>query len=174
MAEGFLRLASAQSQTYSLEIFDLAALLEQSVDDAWASAHERKVQVRIENKPETAACWGDRSMISRTIGNVMSNALKFSPPSSIVHCKLLTEGEDWVISIRDEGPGIPRDKQNSLFTPFRRLHESSHPGVQGIGLGLALVSTVIQRHSGRIEVVSETGEGTEFRLHLPRSLPELG
>ena len=174
MAEGFLRLASAQSQTYSLEIFDLAALLEQSVDDAWASAHERKVQVRIESKPETAACWGDRSMISRTIGNVMSNALKFSPPSSIVHCKLLTEGEDWVISIRDEGPGIPREKQNSLFTPFRRLHESSHPGVQGIGLGLALVSTVIQRHSGRIEVVSETGEGTEFRLHLPRSLPELG
>ncbi len=172
MAEGFVRLASAQSQTYSLTTFDLAALLEESVDDAWAGAQDRQVQVRIEAKPDVASCWGDRSMIARAIGNVMSNALKFSPPQSTIHCSLLTEGSDWVISIRDEGPGIPKEKQTTLFEPFRRLHEASHPGIRGIGLGLALVNTVIQRHAGRIEVRSDEGEGTEFRLHLPKALPE--
>ncbi|QIL78618.1 CHASE2 domain-containing protein [Diaphorobacter sp. HDW4A] len=172
MAEGFVRLASAQSQSYTLTTFDLGALLEESVDDAWANAQEKQVQVRLESKPDVAACWGDRSMIGRAIGNVMSNALKFSPPQTMVHCNLFTEGEDWVISIRDEGPGIPAEKRASLFEPFRRLHESSHPGIQGIGLGLALVRTVIQRHSGHIDVVSEPGTGTEFRLHVPKSMPD--
>ncbi len=172
MAEGFVRLASAQSQTYSLAVFDLAALLAQGVDDAWAAAQDRQVQVRIASKPDAAPCWGDRSMLSRAIGNVMSNALKFSPPHSVVHCSLLPHGNEWVIGIRDEGPGIPADKRASLFQPFRRLHEGSHPGVQGIGLGLALVHTVIERHGGQIDVISEPGEGTEFRLHLPASMPD--
>ncbi|QIL71897.1 CHASE2 domain-containing protein [Diaphorobacter sp. HDW4B] len=172
MAEGFVRLASAQSQNYTLTTFDLAALLEENVDDAWASAQDKQVQVRLESRPDTAACWGDRSMISRAIGNVMSNALKFSPQQSTVHCNLFTEGTDWVISIRDEGPGIPEEKRTSLFEPFRRLHEASHPGIQGIGLGLALVRTVIQRHGGHIDVVSESGNGTEFRLHVPSTMPD--
>ncbi|MBF5003183.1 CHASE2 domain-containing protein [Diaphorobacter caeni] len=172
MAEGFVRLASAQSQTYTLTTFDLGALLEQSVDDAWASAQEKQVQVRLEYRPDIAACWGDRSMIGRAIGNVMSNALKFSPKQTTVHCNLFTEGDDWVISIRDEGHGIPAEKRATLFEPFRRLHESTHPGIQGIGLGLALVRTVIQRHSGHIDVVSEPGCGTEFRLHVPKTMPD--
>ncbi|QNP49811.1 CHASE2 domain-containing protein [Diaphorobacter aerolatus] len=172
MAEGFVRLASAQSQSYTLTTFDLAALLEECVDDAWAGAREKLVQVRLEHRPDTAACWGDRSMIGRAIGNVMSNALKFSPPQSTVHCNLFNDGTDWVICIRDEGPGIPAEKRTSLFEPFRRLHENSHPGIQGIGLGLALVNTVIQRHGGRIDVVSEPGAGTEFRLHVPTAMPD--
>ncbi|QNN56391.1 CHASE2 domain-containing protein [Diaphorobacter ruginosibacter] len=172
MAEGFVRLASAQSQTYSLATFDLAALLEQSVDDAWAPAQDNRIQVRIDAKPDAAPCWGDRSMLSRAIGNVMSNALKFSPAQSVIHCSLLAEESDWIISIRDEGPGIPPDKRASLFQPFRRLHENTLPGVQGIGLGLALVRTVIERHAGHIDVVSEPGQGTEFRLHIPRAIPE--
>ena len=174
MAEGFVRLASAQSQTYKLAVFDLSALLEEAVDDAWAPAQERRVQVVIDSKPDIAHCYGDRSMISRTIGNVMSNALKFSPPQTTVHCSLTTCNDFWVISIRDQGPGIPEEQRASLFKPFRRLHEASHPGVGGIGLGLALVDTVIQRHGGHIDVLSEVGHGTEFQLNIPQSIPDQG
>ncbi len=172
MAEGFVRLASAQSQTYKLARFDLAALMEEAVDDAWAAAQDRQVQVRLESRPDVAPCHGDRSMIGRTIGNVLSNALKFSPRDGVVHCNLSSDDGFWVISIRDQGPGIPEDQRSSLFKPYRRLHEGSHPGVGGIGLGLALVHTVIQRHGGHIDVLSEAGQGTEFRLHLPKSMPD--
>ena len=172
MAEGFVRLASAQSQTFRLTTFDLAALLEESVDDAWASARDKQLQVRIAEKPDVAPCWGDRSMISRAIGNLMSNALKFSPPGASVHCTLSAQNGEWVLGIRDQGPGIPEDQRASLFKPFRRLHEGSHPGVGGIGLGLALVQTVVQRHSGRIEVSGELGSGTQFTLYLSQAIPD--
>mgnify|MGYP006200578155 CR=1 FL=1 len=73
------------------------------------------------------------------------------------------------MAVRDQGPGIAPELQDKLFTPYQRLHDRSHPAVQGVGLGLALVATVVQRHGGSLEVDSDTGRGAEFRLVLPRS-----
>ncbi|WP_246483721.1 sensor histidine kinase [Paenacidovorax monticola] len=66
------------------------------------------------------------------------------------------------------GPGIPADLQSRLFEPFQRLHNHSHPSISGAGLGLALVHTVLQRHGGAIELDSAEGQGSEFRLVLPK------
>jgi signal transduction histidine kinase len=74
-----------------------------------------------------------------------------------------------VVSVRDEGPGIAQELQADLFQPFKRLHGESHPDIGGVGLGLALVHTVVQRHGGRVEVRSEGGKGAEFRLVLPQA-----
>ena len=70
--------------------------------------------------------------------------------------------------MRDEGPGIAPELQGQLFAPFQRLHDRSHPAIAGVGLGLALVHTVVQRHGGVLEVDSDVGRGAEFRLVLPQ------
>ena len=168
MAQGFVQLAGAQTHSYHSAPFDLAATLEEAVDDTWAKATERGVKVHFTPGPDGAPFQGDRGLISRAIANVLGNAIKFSPPGGAVHCALSAQGSDWLISIRDEGPGIAPELQANLFQPFKRLHEDSHPGVEGMGLGLALVQTVVQRHGGRVEVQSSSGAGAEFRLLLPQ------
>ena len=74
----------------------------------------------------------------------------------------------WTISIRDEGPGIPAELQPKLFQPFHRLHQESHPEVHGVGLGLLLVRTTMQRHGGTMEVDSAEGAGCTFILVFPK------
>lgn len=171
MAQGFVQLAGAQAQTYQSAPFDLAAALEETVDGAWAAAQEHGVEVHMAALPDAAPCHGDRSLICRAIANVLGNAIKFSPAGSTVRCALTSEGAYWVISVRDQGPGIAPELQGNLFQPFKRLHEGSHPGVGGVGLGLALVQTVVQRHGGRVQVNSSSGAGAEFQLLLPRPHP---
>jgi len=172
MAQGFVQLASAQAYEYHSTPFDLAAALEETVDDAWASAQDQQVQMRITHLPQAAPVHGDRALICRAITNIVGNAIKFSPPGSTVQCALTLESPYWVISVRDQGPGIAPEQQSHLFQPFKRLHEGSHPGIAGVGLGLALVQTVLQRHGGLVQVRSSSGAGAEFRLLLPQETAE--
>ena len=168
MAENFVRLAGAQAQEYRMAPLDLVAALAETVDDAWALARERGVEVQIAAAPESAPTEGDRAQLCRALANVLHNAVKFSPEGSTVQCAIAQRGAtQWVVSVRDQGPGIAPELQGQLFAPFRRLHDRSHPSIGGIGLGLALVHTVVQRHGGQLEVDSDVGRGAEFRLVLP-------
>ena len=72
------------------------------------------------------------------------------------------------MAIEDQGPGIPSELQPKLFQPFHRLHKESHPDVHGVGLGLLLVRTTMQRHGGTVEIESAQGEGCTFILVLPK------
>lgn len=170
MAESFVQLASAQSQPLAHELLDLVSVLEETIDDAWVLARQQRVTVRTSNAPEVALCHGDRTLLRRALANVLHNALKYSPPGTQVQCSIhaRTEGETahWVVSVRDQGLGIPADQLERLCTPFARLHARSHPGIGGIGLGLALVQTVLQRHGGTLEIDSSPGEGAQFSLVL--------
>ncbi|CAN7284798.1 CHASE2 domain-containing protein [Acidovorax sp. LjRoot194] len=167
MAENFVHLASAQSQEYRRAPLDLVAMLAETVDDTWALARDGGVDVMITTAPDTAPALGDRSLLVRALVNVLHNAIKFSPAGSTVQCAIAPRGTQWVVSVRDQGPGIAPQLQGRLFAPFQRLHDRSHPAVGGVGLGLALVHTVVQRHGGTLEVDSEVGRGAEFRLVLP-------
>lgn len=168
MAENFVRLASAQSQEYRMAPLDLVAVLAETVDDTWALARDGGVEVAIATPPETAPAMGDRALLCRALANVLNNAVKFSPAGGTVQCAIVQRGAYWVVSVRDQGPGIAPDQQGQLFAPFQRLHDRSHPSIGGMGLGLALVHTVIQRHGGTLEVDSDVGRGAEFRLVLPQ------
>jgi len=168
MAENFVRLASAQSQEYRMAPLDLVAVLAETVDDTWALARDGGVEVSIATAPETAPAMGDRALLCRALANVLNNAVKFSPAGGTVQCAIVQRGAYWAVSVRDQGPGIAPDQQSQLFAPFQRLHDRSHPSIGGMGLGLALVHTVIQRHGGTLEVDSDVGRGAEFRLVLPQ------
>jgi len=168
LADGFVNLARAEAERFQPEVLDLVVLLQQAIDDGWAEASKRQVRVMLASAPEKAPCIADRSLLMRALINVLGNALKYSPQGADLECSVREEDRHWHIALRDHGPGIPVELQSQLFQPFHRLHHKAHPEVHGVGLGLLLVRTVVQRHGGKVEVDSAEGEGCTVTLVLPK------
>jgi signal transduction histidine kinase len=105
----------------------------------------------------------------RSVRNLLSNALKYSPPPSPVELRLRREGEEAVVSVRDEGPGIPCEALSYLFERFYRVPgvRAQHGSSVALGLGLYISRTLVERHGGRMGVRSEPGQGATFWFTLP-------
>ncbi|SCK61684.1 sensor domain CHASE2-containing protein [Variovorax sp. HW608] len=168
LADGFVNLARAEAERFRPEVLDLALLVQQAIDDGWANAQQRRVRVRLVAAPDEALGIADRTLLMRALANVLGNALKYSPQGADLECSVREEGRHWRIGFRDHGPGIPVELQSQLFQPFHRLHHEAHPEVHGVGLGLLLVRTVVQRHGGTVEIDSAEGEGCTVTLVLPK------
>jgi signal transduction histidine kinase len=109
----------------------------------------------------------DSNRISQVIDNLVSNAIKFSPANSTIHITLAEAGNGVRVSVRDEGPGIPREEQARLFGEFQRLSAQPTAGEKSTGLGLAIVKKIIDAHQGVLEVESEVGAGSIFSFTMP-------
>jgi signal transduction histidine kinase len=109
----------------------------------------------------------DRDLVARAITNLLGNALKFSPAGSSVRCAIEPLPLEWAVLVQDQGPGIDEELRAHLFEPFARGRAGFH--VEGAGLGLAFVKTVAQRHGGKVVLESAPGQGSAFRLILPRA-----
>jgi PAS domain S-box-containing protein len=122
---------------------------------------------------EVEARWGegvgegsfDEKLLRHILGNLLSNALKYSPGGGVVGFGVRREGGEMVFEVSDNGIGIPPDEVCHLFGSF---HRASNVGaIQGTGLGLAIVKHAVDRHGGRIGVASELGKGSRFTVRLP-------
>jgi signal transduction histidine kinase len=114
---------------------------------------------------QLASVTSDRMLVQLIVGNLLTNAVKFSPPGSTVRVSADLEGSDIVIRIADEGIGIPEHDRTHLFTPFYRgTNFDERPG---LGLGLSIVREAVAIHQGSISVESEVGQGTTFSVRLP-------
>lgn len=172
LAQDFVRLASAQADSYRHETFDLLHALQQAIEDAWAAAAQCQVRLELESSERAAPFTGDPGRVQRAIANVLGNALKFSPRGATVHCTLRAQEGFWCVGIRDEGPGMGPQQQEQIFEPFSRLPGQPEAGsarTEGVGLGLAFVRTVVLRHGGRVQVESRPGAGAQFQLWLPQA-----
>ena len=110
----------------------------------------------------------DRERIVQLMTNLVGNALKFTPRGGGITV-LLEEGtEDVTIVVRDTGPGIPEDELPHIFDRFYRGTNTGEARASGSGLGLAIVRSIVEMHGGGIDLTSEVGRGTEFRITLPR------
>ena len=110
---------------------------------------------------------GDPTEIDQALCNLLSNAVKYGRRGGVVELCVDVVDRETVISCRDDGMGISDADLPRLFTEFFR---SSNPAAlkrPGTGLGLVIVDQVARRHGGRVEVTSELGRGSEFRLYLP-------
>lgn len=112
-----------------------------------------------------SAC--DRANLARVLENLIDNAFKYSPGGGRIRVRLRVEGEDAVLSVSDEGIGIPRTEQATLFTRFSRATNAPARSYGGLGLGLYMSREIVERHGGRIEVASEEGRGATFTVRLP-------
>jgi len=117
---------------------------------------------------------GDGAHLERVFLNLLNNAYKYAPEHSTVTLEAHTEQERWaVISIRDEGPGIPPDKQPLLFDRFYRADDARcRKQGDGAGLGLSICKRIVDAHGGTIEVRSKPGQGATFIVRLPLAGPD--
>ena len=121
------------------------------------------------NLPETARF--DMTHIHRVIGNLISNASKFSRRGSNIHLAIKRDDNRLVFEVKDEGPGIPKEEQTKLFCEFGRTSVQATEGEKSTGLGLAIAKEIVEKHGGKISCKSEVGVGSTFSFWLPLDPP---
>ena len=109
----------------------------------------------------------DAASLTSALWNVLDNAVKYSVDGHAIRVSVDRHPEGVAISIRDAGLGIPRQEQKEIFRRFVRGEKARRLGIKGTGLGLAMVSHIVHAHGGTIELESEEGAGSTFRLVLP-------
>ncbi len=156
------------------EPVDLAALIRENVLLNQVLADKKGIRIAFRAEDGLPPVPADRQKIEQVLNNLLSNAMKFSPAGTSVDVTLARNDGDAVVSIRDEGPGIPESDRQKLFQPFARMSVKSTGGEKSTGLGLAIVRKIVQGHAGRIRVDSEPGRGTTVSFSLPLTDPSGG
>ena len=110
---------------------------------------------------------GDAGQLERVVLNLLSNAVKFTPAGGRVRLGLRVEGDRAVLEVADSGIGIPPEEQERLFTRFFRASNATEAAIQGTGLGLTIVRSILVPHGGDLAVASAPGEGTTVTVKLP-------
>lgn len=168
LADDFVHLAKAKSSAYHRQEADIHSMLADAADDMWAFARSRGIKIVIDVQTGDDWIHVDRPLMVRALGNLLSNAIKFSPPGGEVTCSARTVHENGrnsiICSIADRGIGMSAVLQEQIFSPFPRREKS---GREGVGLGLAFVKMVVERHGGTIGFESRPGGGSTFVLSIP-------
>lgn len=151
----------------SAERVDLGALLTDVVTQTADSMRQKQLKLNLELPPEPLIVLGDRARLTQAFRNLVDNAEKFSDPSGTVRVALRTEGDYIHCDITDSGIGIPDEEQDKIFNTFYQVDGSSTRQYPGLGIGLAIVREIIELHGGQIEVQSELGQGSSFRVTMP-------
>jgi signal transduction histidine kinase len=151
---------------------DLAAIIRDSV--AAAEPEAVRVGVTLDAEvPAELAFTGDPQRLGQVVDHLVSNALKYTESGGTAQVSAAADSGAVVIRVRDSGIGISPEEQPQLFTRFFRTSEATHRAIQGIGLGLSISKTIVEGHGGLIELESEPGRGSEFRVVLPLPLDSL-
>lgn len=140
-------------------------LVQQVIDFYQLDAVGKQVHLVTELAPVLPLIQADRQLLSRAVGNLLSNALKFSRSGGTVRVATAADGVTVLVSVVDDGPGISASDQSELFQKYRRTSTAQH--VEGTGLGLYIVSQIAAAHHGTVSVRSEPGRGSTFTLELP-------
>jgi len=156
---------SHQKEVYSFESFDIAALVQEVAD--WMNVSNTSHQVLFDSAHTTCTIEADRGKIRQLLTNLLGNAIKYSPSSPKIEVLLDCSEEEVVLTISDNGLGIPKQDLPYLFESFYRVERNDHKRIQGTGLGLMICKEIVEAHSGQISVSSELDVGTDFLVRLP-------
>ena len=150
----------------NLETVSLTALATEVRDSLHVLAVEKKQRIELLGEDGIAAA-ADRVLLRQALVNIVHNAIRYSPPDTRITIRTLRRDGHAVIEVTDQGPGIAPEHQQKIFERFYRVDKSRSRRDGGHGLGLAIAKWSVERQSGRIEVVSEVGQGSLFRIVLP-------
>lgn len=148
---------------------DVSPIIEEVVLNQQAVAGAKRIELRFESESQELLASVDKLGISRVIGNLLSNALKFTPKGGSVLISAFLRHGDLHIVVKDSGCGMEPSDVQKLFTKFSRLEQ--HREVSGTGLGLFVVKSIVSAHGGTIEVTSQVGAGTSFEISFPHDPP---
>lgn len=145
---------------------DLNVTVREVLEEKRAQAAEKRITLESALDPLFAVKY-DVRLLKRVLGNLLENAIKYSPENSTISVSSKDEGERVTVSVSDCGPGIAADEKDKVFGKFYRASGAVESGVQGTGLGLYLVKYFVELHKGEVFVESELGRGSTFSVSLP-------
>lgn len=146
--------------------FDLALLAQTVAETISAQAMEKSITLNFEEVPSPIVVEADMNKIKRVITNLISNAVKYTPDGGNVWVVTGVDGRYAVVSVKDNGYGIPEDELPFIFDRYSRVKGHRSLAV-GTGLGLAVVKSLVEAHGGNILVESEVDVGSTFSVNLP-------
>jgi len=167
MIESTARLAKIESEEeIKLEERDLFSMLAETVEAQESAAEKKRIEIVLEQRGKCPAMVSP--FFEDVPANLISNAIKYSPAGSKVVAGIEDRDGSWRMYVRDNGPGVPDQFKESIFTRFERLKRE---GVRGTGLGLAIVKRVVELHKGRVWVEDNPEGGSVFYVEIPKGLP---
>ena len=134
-------------------------------------AEQKGIKIIFDTEVEERETYCDPYMIERIILNIISNSLKFTDDDGFIYINIKDHEDKIIVSIRDTGIGMPKDKLEVIFDRFRQIDTSLNRNHEGSGLGLSIVKALVEAHGGNISVKSELGMGTEFIIEFPIIYP---
>ena len=173
LADDFM--AAAKLEFGGIEVspmpVEVASLLLGVRDDFEHIARKKGIAFSVDIPDSLPLAALDKKQVERAVGNLLQNAFNYTPEGGEV--KLSAEavtyedGKHILVSVSDTGPGISQEEMKKIFNRYYRSPKTA--GIKGTGLGLAIVKAVAEAHGGRVEVESEEGKGSTFKLILPVS-----
>jgi two-component system sensor histidine kinase VicK len=166
MINDFLNVSRLESGKIHIDrqVFDMAELVREVEADSFATITSHNLL--FEPVIETIVT-ADRDKIGHVIINFISNAVKYSPPSTTIKVACITVSNMVQVSVQDQGHGVKLEDQGKLFDRYYRVVEESHHSIPGFGIGLYLCAEIISVHEGKIWMDSELGKGSTFYFSLP-------
>lgn len=149
----------------ALQECEAQTLIERAIDEVVGIAELAEVETRIGTVE--GKVWADADRVIQTLTNLIGNAIKFSPSSSVVTVSAQTEGDHVRFKVQDHGPGIPADQLETIFGRFQQVDASDSRAKAGTGLGLAISRTIVEQHGGLIWADSAIGKGSIFNFTIP-------
>ncbi len=130
-------------------------------------AREKNLNLAIDLDPNLKLAMGDDNQLQRALWNLVANAIKFTPSGGSVSVTTTMRKKKIAVQVKDSGIGIPKAEVPRLFSEFQRLNGTEH--IEGTGLGLFIVKTIVEGHGGKVDVESEMDAGSTFTILLPSS-----
>ncbi len=156
------------SRPVSLGSFSLGAIIREIDRQFRPAALAKGLRWETTSGEPEAQVVTDASLCQQVFGNLVSNAIKYTPPGGNVRVEIQAGAEEWCVSVIDDGPGIPPESLEQVFEPFFRLSRDEHSRVDGNGLGLSICRELIQKMHGEIVLDSTPGAGTTVKVVFPR------
>ncbi|BCW95969.1 MAG: hypothetical protein KatS3mg018_1451 [Fimbriimonadales bacterium] len=166
IADDLLTLTRAESMQPVREVFELAPVIQQAVQEVESEAHRAQVAITAELTPNLRLL-ANRDQILQVALNLLSNAIRYNKPQGSITVRVYPEGHLAVLEVADTGIGIPSEALPRIFERFYRVDKTRSRAGGGTGLGLAIVKHIVESHGGQVEVESEYRVGSVFRVRLP-------
>jgi two-component system, OmpR family, sensor kinase len=169
LVDDLLLLARLDAQRpIELNRVDLLALASDAVHDAQAVRPTRNIAMDVFDGPGTPEVLGDEARLRQVLGNLVVNALQHTPETADITVRVGTEGDDAILEVVDNGPGMSQQDALRIFERFYRTDSSRARISGGAGLGLSIVDSLVHAHGGIVTVTTAPGQGCRFYVSLPR------
>lgn len=158
--------ADAHTMKLSRQRMSLAGIVKQAAHSLNPLVEKKEQQIEL-NIQDSGDMYADPARLGQVVYNLMENAVKYTQPGGRIHVSLIKNGRNAVLTVQDNGPGIPKENLAHVFERFYRVDKARSRETGGTGLGLSIAQQIVTLHSGSISVQSEEGQGTSFIVELP-------